>query len=154
MPRSVEAHRTAPLSGAPSHLFVFLHELTVSAGQFRSLLEGLRDTLPEATFLLPNGLEPFEGARPPMVQHDEHARSEAGEPAPHRARPEHVTAMFTLAVRARPGGCCGAAPFHALPVYLRKGKNMLVETGMARSCRDQSACMEAASALAVRQNER
>ncbi len=60
MSRSVEALRISPLSGVPSHLVILLHGLTATAGQFRSVLDGLRDTLPQAALFLPNGPEPFE----------------------------------------------------------------------------------------------
>ncbi|MGI4940550.1 MAG: alpha/beta hydrolase [Janthinobacterium lividum] len=59
---SVQALRIGPLSGgAPSHLVVLLHGLTATAGQFGSVMDGLRDALPHAAFHLPNGSEPFEG---------------------------------------------------------------------------------------------
>ena len=58
---SLEALRIGPLSGAPRQLVVLLHGLTATAGQFSSVLDGLRDALPQAAFLLPNGPEPFEG---------------------------------------------------------------------------------------------
>ena len=61
MSRSVEALRIGSLSGVPCQLVVLLHGLTATAGQFRSVLDGLRDALPQAAFLLPNGPEPFEG---------------------------------------------------------------------------------------------
>lgn len=58
---SIKALRIGSLSGTPSHLVVLLHGLTATAGQFGSVLDGLRDTLPQSAFLLPNGPEPFEG---------------------------------------------------------------------------------------------
>lgn len=61
MSSSSKTLRIGPLSGAPRHVVVLLHGLTATAGQFRSVLDGLRDALPEAAFLVPNGPEPFEG---------------------------------------------------------------------------------------------
>ena len=61
MSNSPKTLQIGPLLGAPRHLVVLLHGLTATAGQFGPVLDGLRDILPEAAFLVPNGPEPFEG---------------------------------------------------------------------------------------------
>ena len=53
-----------PEQGKPEHLFFFFHGLGASANDLLPLAQFFRNAVPQGAYLLPEGVQPFEGGGP------------------------------------------------------------------------------------------